>query len=282
MPLFSALLSIVVVAALVVAAARVLPRMVGSDSDGAARPPFGTSLAVAVLAATAVAQGAAMIAGAHVAVALTTLLFPQGGHAFVASPEAADELAFAGAFAVFALIVAPLAAVAVTRAFTMHRGAIARVAAAALVGEAVLTGIALALAAAFSPTRARTPDGAAARELTPFFDVVSAVRATVDMLAVFALVGVLAGVALSVIAMGPPLRARTAGERRALIVAACAVVPGAFVLGGLAAPSPDALSQMLLAIPIGVIWLVAVVLGLGVRGLAGLCTSAPRPPAPSP
>lgn len=87
---------------------------------------------------------------------------------------------------------------------------------------------------------------------------------------VFAFAGVVAGAAFTVVAMGPPLRARAPSERRALLAAAVAAVPAAFVLGGFAAPSPDIISQILEAMMIGVAWLVAVGLGLGTRGIRRL------------
>lgn len=266
--LLSAALTVVVVAAIIIAAVRVLPRMCGAGNDVA---PTRTLLTI--LAATALANVASHVVGAPVVAALVALLTPHGAQVVVASPDAGEQLADSGAFAVFSLLVAPLAAVAITRAFTLRRGVIVRVAVAALAGEAALTVVVIALLRPFWARRIPT-----AAPVDPLFDLVGVVAHTVDTIAVFAIVGVAAGVAFAVVAIGPALRARDANERRALVVAGCVAAPAALVLGGLASPSPDVLSQMLLTIMIGMIWLVAVVLGLGVRGLAGLRTSRAAPP----
>ena len=185
-----------------------------------------------------------------------------------------DELAYEGAFLVFALLVAPLAAVAITRAFTLRRSVIARFAAAALVAEAVfICGLLALMRPAWARMMTMTIESGGGDPAAPLFDVVRVVADAVGSLVVFAVVGVIAGVAFTVVAIGPALRARDAIERRALLVAMCVSAPAALVLGGLASPSPDIVSQVLGAMTIGVAWLVVVGLGLGTRGIARLRTS---------
>jgi hypothetical protein len=259
MMLLSAALNVVVVTAIIVIAARVLPRMCAS------RPAFGTALAVAVLAATALASALSHVFGASVAAALVAFLIPQGSQAFIASPDAGEQLADVGAFGVFALLVVPLAALAITRAFTLRRDVIARIAAAALAGEAAMTCVVVAL---MRPAWAKMMSRADAGGLEPMFDVVRVVGDAMGTIGVFAIVGTVAGVAFAVVAIGPALRARAVDERRALLIAACVAPVAAFILGGLASPSPDLLSQLLGTIMIGATWLVAVGLGLGARGVA--------------